>query len=247
MSSRKTKILIVGSMVVLGLLTIGGIFIMREKSLPKNPPEKTNELLPNQPNNTKEKDLANKIKTDLQARLERVKNGSDEDTSPYITTFGDEIMCTVDDLDFVKKGEKISPADIGTENYQEIVNLINQVKQAREEWINQRSQEAQEKMDANPSLFFSPSKSTFNPTELVEFENWNFSGRQNGKSYSLIIPKNHSALANITIEPYTLQFYLITGIENIPLEPSPLDGTGLYKIVKLSDQITIKHYKSYQN
>ncbi|CAJ0865784.1 13940_t:CDS:2 [Entrophospora sp. SA101] len=164
------------------------------EDLPKNSPEKVDKPTPNQPNNNSKKGLADKIKTDLQARLERVKNGSDEDTSPYIITFGDKIMCTVADLDFVKKGEKISSADIGTENYQEIANLINQ-----------QSQEAQEKMDANPGF-----------------------GRQNGKSYCLIIPKNHSALANI--EPCVLQFYLITGIENIPLEPSPMDGTGLYKI-----------------
>lgn len=143
-------------------LIIGGIFVWSSQSSPKNIPEKTNEPRPNQPNNDLKKDLVNKIKTDLQARLTRVKNGSSDlsDIHPYLVS-DNKISCSTGDLDFLKLKENIFPADIGTENYQAIVSLINQINQAREEWKSQQKQEYQKKAPTNPNLFCGAVGSTF--------------------------------------------------------------------------------------
>jgi hypothetical protein len=84
--------------------------------------------------NNKKKDLVEKIKNDLQIRLERVKNGSREleDIMPYIIQ-GKKALCGVDNLKFIKWGEEISSDSIGEEGFQSIVNLFNQIRTAKEE------------------------------------------------------------------------------------------------------------------
>lgn len=91
--------------------------------------------MPNQTNNNPaSKDLAEKIKNDLKERIERIKNGSDDsdDLSPYMI-FDNYVACIVKGrLSFIEEKEKIFPSDIGTENYQQITNLIRQIDNERE-------------------------------------------------------------------------------------------------------------------
>lgn len=244
---KKTIILIVGSIFILVLLIGGGILWWKKNNSSRNLSEEVN--TPNQPNNdSNKKDLAEKIINDLKERIERIKNSknnpSPNDWNPYMV-FDNRITCVVDGgVGFLKEKEEVFTSQIGTESYQEIVNLINQTKQAKEEWIKRRNQEFQEKAATNPNLFYCPLKSAFNQEhEFSEHENWSFSGKGKNENYKLIIPKNHSSLANIQIKSLNYDFYLITGVESAPLVPSPIDGTGLFKIVKLTDKITVENYK----
>lgn len=136
MKQRKKRI-IVGLIVI--LLLVGGIittvYFARKtsnKSSSKN--DKTNQSPPENPDSDSKKGLTDKIKNDLQVRLERVKNGSREleDIIPYIIQ-GKTALCNINDLEFIKDGEEISANDIGEENFQSIVNLFNQIRTAKEE------------------------------------------------------------------------------------------------------------------
>ena len=61
-----------------------------------------------------------------------------------------------------------------------------------------------------------------------------------------MLPKNHPSLVNL--ERKEGQFYLIEGLENIPIEPAPSRSTGennpnnFNRWVELSDKITITPY-----
>src|SRR5947199_4481322 len=62
-----------------------------------------------------------------------------------------------------------------------------------------------------------------------------------------MLPKSHPSLVNL--EKKEGQFYLIEGLENIPIEPSPSRSTGennpnnFNRWVELSDKITITPYE----
>ena len=234
MSSRKTKILIVGSVVGLALLTISGVFIWKGNNSPKILPEKTN---------NSQKDLANKIKTDLKERIERVKNGSRslEDMVPYLIQ-GKSALCNVEGLNFIKDGEQISADDIGEENFQSIVNLFKQLRATKKEWEEKKWREAREKADTNPNLFYFPGWGSFVGGILTdEITHFQFYSRQDKKDYRLTIPKLHPDLAGLSIKSDDWNLYHITGVENIPLVPCPIESIKVpYKIVKLEDKITIK-------
>lgn len=223
------------------MLVVGGVFWWKRKDLAKN------SVSNNKEDYNKKENLASKIKNDLKERINRIKNSKgkpDTGTWAAYMDFDDRIVCVNPGGigDFLKEKESVFLADIGLENYQEIINLINQARRERKEWGKRRNQEYQQRVANNPNLFYCPVKSTFEYGTFFRDEttNWDFSGKQNGKHYDLIIPLNHPNLANIPIENWDYNFYLITGVENIPLVPSPMDGTGLYKIIKPEDKITIK-------
>jgi len=235
MSNRKIKFLVISSAAILGLLTVSGAFVWKWKKAPNSSFEKTNESIPNHPNNNSKKYLVNKIKTDLRERINQIKNSKTKpestDWAPYVI-FNDKIVCqVVGGIGFLKERESFSPADIGSKNYQEIINLISQAKEAFwGELINRRNHEYQQKVANNPNLFYFPIVSSFDSSEFFrdETSNWSLSGKQNDKHYRLIIPLNHPDLTNVPFQPLDYNFYLITGVENIPLVPSPRDGSGLY-------------------
>ena len=62
-----------------------------------------------------------------------------------------------------------------------------------------------------------------------------------------MLPKSHPSLVNL--EKKEGQFYLIEGLENIPIEPAPSHSTGennpnnFNRWVELSDKITIAPYE----
>ena len=159
--NRKLKIIIIILFVILlggGIIAV--VYFARktnnnsfsENDRPsQNPPEK--------PDGDSKKDLAQKIKNDLKETINRIKNGSDE-TSSFVD-LNDYIACISNSLDFIKSKEKIFSSDIGTENYQEIINLIKQTKSEREKWIKQRNQEADQKLSNQPDLFYNAYESSF--------------------------------------------------------------------------------------
>ncbi|MCE8162835.1 MAG: hypothetical protein I3273_01290 [Candidatus Moeniiplasma glomeromycotorum] len=231
--SKKLKVLIILSLVAI----LGGsaaVYLVQKS--------KNSSLSNSLSKNTPKKELADKIKTDLRERIERIKNGGDnlDDLSPY-AIFDNYFACIIKGgLGFVKEREKIFPNDIGSKNYQEITNLIKQIDTEREKYIKQRKQAADRKLTNDPNLFYNAFETIFSG-EVGPFPNWGFNGRQEGKEYCLIIPKKHPIFANFYISRGDLlKYYHITGTENIPLVPSPMDGTGLFKIVKLTDKITIQ-------
>jgi hypothetical protein len=242
---KKTIILVVSSILILVLLIGGGIFCWKSGTKNQVSNNNSNNLPPENPSNNS-KDLAEKIKTDLKERIKRIKNSKTKpdpnDWNPYMV-FDDRISCVAPDIGFLKQKDSVFPSQVGTENYQEIVNLIKQAKQARDEWIIQKNQEAEQKLAVDPKLFYNAYETSFSG-EVGPFPNWGFTGKKNGQKFCLIIPKNHPTFNNFSIPRGGMfLYYRITGIENLPLVPSPMDGTGLYKIVKLTDQITIENYK----
>jgi hypothetical protein len=50
------------------------------------------------------------------------------------------ITCGIEGLDFIKLLEEVSAADIGEENFQSIINLIEQINSAKKEWEKKRRQ-----------------------------------------------------------------------------------------------------------
>src|SRR5437764_12812086 len=71
-----------------------------------------------------------------------------------------------------------------------------------------------------------------------------FLGQEKGRNYYVMFPKNHPAIANLERKKRG-QFYLIEGLESIPIEPAPSRSTGennpnnFNRWVELTDQITI--------
>ena len=239
---KKPRILIIVSIVIILILAIGGgVWWWKKEQSPPNSPQK-----PEKPNNNSQKDLINEIKTDLQVRLERVKNGSREleDIMPYIIDGNPKrtIMCNVDGLKFIKWGESISFDDIGEENAQSIISLVKQIRTVKEEWKEKMKQKAQAKADANPDLFYFPARGSFVGGILTdEITHFQFYSRQDKKDYRLTIPVLHPDLANIQIKSEDWNLYRITGVENIPLVPCPIKTVKVpYKIFKLSDHFTIE-------
>jgi len=243
---KNAIVLVISSLVILTLLVIiGGFFWKsRTKSQVSSSNTSNNPPLKNPDNNSKDKDLAEKIKTDLKERIEQVKNSKKLPDKKYWCPYGvyeNEISCEVPGgTGFLKKRESIFPNQFSTEDWTEIVSLINQAKQAHDQWIVQKNQEADQKLANQPDLFYNNYGVSFSG-EAGSFSNWGFTGRQKGQKYELIIPKNHPIFTNFSIPGDHLhEYYRITGTESIPLVPSPIDGTGLFKIVKPENQITIK-------
>ncbi|KLL01659.1 MAG: hypothetical protein MRERC_8c004 [Mycoplasmataceae bacterium RC_NB112A] len=223
-----TKVLIVAVITKVLLLIRWGIWMKKRANSSSNFPQKTSD-------NSQKKELA-----------EKIKNGSlsFEDMSPYLfDKTKKEIFCNIEGLGFIKRNEK---ADIDEQDFQLILDLIKQLAPARKEREERKQQEVQKKADANPNLFYFPRVGSF-AGGLVrdETDHFQFDGRQDKKTYKLIIPALHSDLNNVSISKKAnddWNVYRITGAENIPLVPHPMEHVKkwLYKIVKLADKTTIK-------
>lgn len=233
MSKKKNKkiILTVVSAIGLILLAISGFFWWKNSSSNNSSQDK-------EESSDNKKSLVNKVKTDLSEKIARVKNGScelDDFCSYWLQD--DHILHIIERGEFgsVEKSQKIYPSDIGGTKYQELVSLVRQTKSEHVKWIEQRQKEADQKLTTDSTLFLTYS------IAIGLRKTWEFTGKEKGQKFLLVVPKNHPGLTNFSNNPgdHSYRYHRITGTENIPLVPHS-NETGFAKIIKPEDQITIK-------
>ena len=140
---------------------------------------------------------------------------------------------------------ELTDSNIGQKDFDEIISLIQQVNNLREAENQRRKQKKEEKLAANPNLFFYICKGTSGKPGEGMYRL--FEGRKDGKNFLLNIPVTHSDLTNI---PFAGQesndnkvnhFYLINGFE-MPTETKYHAYTDTYfyeKSIKLTDPVSV--------
>lgn len=162
---------------------------------------------------------------------------------------------------------EIWPEELEKEDYNEIVNLINQIDQAKKDKVQAQAKARNEKVASRSDLFYWGGGKRWGGG-YFGFPEWadprwrslegksycGFLKKQSdnpSESWSLEINSNHPYLDNFSFEKEG--FYIIKGIENLPWEPSPYNGTAyssqdwFYKFVESNDKITITPYEVENN
>ncbi|CFW92791.1 protein of unknown function [endosymbiont DhMRE of Dentiscutata heterogama] len=127
-------------------------------------------------------------------------------------------------------------------------------KEERER-IAKEKQEIEEKLNSQKNLFRCEGRSDENK-EGVKYAS--FLGMENGQKYYLMVPVDHpitkqndpaiKKILNNIFWSESEDFFVLDGVENIPIEESPLGywkywEPTFHKIVGLDDKITIAEYK----
>ncbi|RHZ37299.1 hypothetical protein [endosymbiont GvMRE of Glomus versiforme] len=193
--------------------------------------------------NLDKKKLANSLKRDIKKQLEDLKNGTWEE--------GDIQSDPAFKFLFVRHY-------LDEKDCQEIADLLAQVQELHGIKREQERAEIDEKLSNNPKLFYrspSPGGVSIEWKDMKEF--YCFQGKQNGLDFSLMIPKNHPALNNVLfnngwgVNSEIGNFYLIEGVDNIPMESippayhgsSPKYNSSKDKFVGLKDEISVNYFQ----
>jgi hypothetical protein len=102
------------------------------------------------PNNNSQKDLARKIKAEITEELEKIKKAKTTNDIDEVLVFGYKVGLQGSILRSNDQ-KKVLPAELETTDYQEIVNLISQVKkELAQEKITDLRKEIAEKLTSHP-------------------------------------------------------------------------------------------------
>ncbi|KLL04565.1 MAG: hypothetical protein MRERV_18c026 [Mycoplasmataceae bacterium RV_VA103A] len=236
----KKVILIIVGLVILILLVVSSVFWWKRGKSTTRPAKKTDEPKPNVPKpNQSPNPLFSELKSDILAELESIKRAVTTNKVDEVLGLG--YKAGRDGAILRNNNQKkVLPTELETADYEEIISLITQKRDLGRDKNIELNKEVDKKLADHSDLFYWPVTVSKTPN-MRDWYAWRLSAKENGKDYNLLILRDHPATANISFAD--CQFYQITGVDNLPMVPSPFDKTRIYKIVKLSDQITIKHYK----
>lgn len=136
------------------------------------------------------------------------------------------------DDDDKQSSEMIFPDELEPADYQEILNLISQIRPLKEKKDQQKRREVYQKLNNRKIYWDGGGK---RKSAIVgKGKYYSFRAKENGQEYFLEIAANHPILNNFSFD--NEGFYWITGTENIPLER---EGNYFSKCVELGDEITL--------
>lgn len=221
-----------------------------------NKPQNPQPSPPNQPNSPSEnpkKILAQQIKTDLENDSARIKNNE----KPLLRY---KVNSDVDNINI--QDEKNSGStrvfsykgflpNLEKEDYEEIVNLINDFNQLKELKKKEKEEEIKSKLEEEKKqkLFIFNGKGRMiisgTPSRDFYYVFYKAAAENKGEEMLLWFPFNHSALNGFEDNSKIGNFYLIDGLEKIPTQPHHISKfKNPCKYPKLEDKIAISPYDS---
>jgi len=135
----------------------------------------------------------------------------------------------------VKSGE-LDPSD-----WAEIKSLISQIIPLQIKKNDEKSRKVKEKLISRKGLVH---WGGFGKNRERNYYLESGEAMKNGKVFFIVIPGNHSALVNFSFDQEG--FYVVEGVDNLPIITIPRQGGQNRKLVSLNDEITITPYSDQE-